>query len=132
MRGFAAGARRLPTHHVTIRVPWHDGAWNGTVCARPLDNSSCLILPRIGEGRRDDVESRCAGRRLDELDRSESPPCVDERVSFMAPFGLPRTMKHRYTEYYPDTHGHFVPTPFVQPPYSAACHSLQMDAARGG
>ena len=51
MRGFAAGARRLPLHHVTIRVPWHDGGWTGTVCARPLDNSSCLILPRIGEGR---------------------------------------------------------------------------------
>ena len=43
-------ARRLPPHHVTIRVPWHDGGWTGTVCARPLDNSSCLILPRIGEG----------------------------------------------------------------------------------
>ncbi len=38
------GARRLPPHYVTIRVPWHDGGWNGTVCALPLDNSSSLIL----------------------------------------------------------------------------------------
>ena len=67
-------ARRLPPHHVTIRVPWHDGGWTGTVCARPLDNSSCLILPRIGEGRRDDVEASCAGRRLDQLDRADLPP----------------------------------------------------------
>ena len=121
MTSFAAGARRLPLHHVTIRVPWHDGGWTGSVCARPLDNTSCLILPRIGEGRRDDVEARCAGQRLDELDRADLPPCVGERVSFMAPFALARTMTHPYKEFYPETHGHFEPTRFVQPPYSAAC-----------
>ena len=121
MRGFAAGARRLPLHHVTIRVPWHDGGWTGTVCARPLDNSSCLILPRIGEGRRDEVEARCASQRLDELDRADLPPCVGEHVSFMAPFALTRMMTHPYTEFYPETHGHFAPTGFAQPAYSAAC-----------
>ena len=76
MNGFAAGARRLPPHHATIRVPWHDGGWTGIVCARPLDNTSCLILPRIGASRRDDVEARCKGQRLDELDRADLPPCV--------------------------------------------------------
>ena len=115
------GARRLPPHHVTIRVPWHDGGWTGNVCARPLDNTSCLILPRIGEGRRDDVEARCAGQRLDDLDRADLPPCVGERVSFMAPFALTRTMTHPYKEFYPETHGHFEPTRFMQPEYSAAC-----------
>ena len=121
MKSFAVGARRLPLHHVTIRVPWHDGGWTGSVCARPLDNTSCLILPRIGEGRRDDVEARCAGQRLNEVDRADLPPCVGERVSFMAPFALTRTMTHPYTEFYPETHGHFEPTRFVQPEYSAAC-----------
>ena len=58
MTSVAAGARRLPLRHVTVRVPWHDGGWTGSVCARPLDNSSCLILPRIAEGRRDEVETR--------------------------------------------------------------------------
>ena len=115
------GARRLPPHHVTIRVPWHDGGWTGSVCTRPLDNTSCLILPRIGEGRRDDVEARCAGQRLDELDRAELPPCVGERVSFMARFAFTRTMTHPYKEFYPGTHGHFEPTRFMQPEYSAAC-----------
>ena len=114
------GARRLPPHHVTIRVPWHDGGWTGSVCARPLDNTSCLILPRIGEGRRDDVEARCAGQRLDKLDRADLPPCVGERVSFMAPFALTRTMTHPYKEFYPETHRHFEPTRFMQPEYSAA------------
>ena len=121
MRDTAAGARRLPLHHVTIRVPWHDGGWTGTVCTRPPDNSSCLILPRIGAGRRDEVEARCAGRRLDQLESADLPPCVGERVSFMAPFPLTRTMTHPYTEFYPETHGHFEPTRFVQPAYTAAC-----------
>ena len=121
MNSFADGARRLPSHHVTIRVPWHDGGWAGSVCASPLDNTSCLILPRIGEGRRDEVEVRCASQRLDEVDRADLPPCVGERVSFMAPFPIRRTMTHPYTEFYPETHGHFAPTNFVHPAYSAAC-----------
>ena len=122
MKGFTTGARRLPPHHITIRVPWHDRGWDGTVCARPrLDNSSCLILPRIGEGRRDDVEARCASQRLNELDRADLPPCVGERVSFMAPAALTRTMTHPYADLYPGTHGHFMPTRFVQPAHSAAC-----------
>ena len=29
-------ARQLPTHHVTIRVPWHDGGWVGTA-SWPID-----------------------------------------------------------------------------------------------
>jgi energy-coupling factor transporter ATP-binding protein EcfA2 len=121
MSAISASARRLPLHHITIRVPWHDGGWTGSVCARPLDNTSCLILPRIGEGRHDEVETRCAGKRLDELTTDDLPPCVGERVSFMAPVPLTRTMTHPYREFYPETHGHFAPTRFVQLAYSAAC-----------
>lgn len=121
MSVISADARRLPLHHITIRVPWHDAGWTGTVCERPLDNTSCLILPRIGTGRRDEVEKRCAGQRLDELDGPDLPPCVDERGLFMAPFSLTRTMTHPYTDRFPKTHGHFAPTRFVQSAYSAAC-----------
>lgn len=119
--GVAAGARSLPTHHITIRVPWHDSGWTGSVCARPTENTSCLILPRIGEGKRDEVELRCAGQRLDALSVGDLPPCAGERVSFMAPFEITRTMRHPYAESSPETHGHFADTRFVQPPYSAAC-----------
>ena len=38
----ATGVRRLPLHHFTIHIPWHDEDWNGTVCARSLDSSICL------------------------------------------------------------------------------------------
>ena len=75
MKSLSPGARPLPTHHVTIRVPWHDGGWSGSVCARPLENTSCLILGRIGEGKRDEVEARCAGKRLDQLAAGALPPC---------------------------------------------------------
>ena len=64
MNRIASGARQLPLHHITIRVPWHDSGWTGSVCERPLNNTSCLILRRIGEGRRDEVEVHCAGKRL--------------------------------------------------------------------
>ena len=63
-----AGRTSLTHAPITIRVPWHDSGWAGSVCTRPLENTSCLILPRIGEGKRDQVEARCAGRRLDELE----------------------------------------------------------------
>ncbi len=115
------GARQLSTHHITIRVPWHDSGWTGAVCERPLENTSCLILPRIGGGKRDEVEMRCAGKRLDGLQAEDRPPCIGERVSFMAPFELRRTMTHPYAENFPETHGHFAPTRLVQSPYSAAC-----------
>jgi len=121
MNPLAPGARLLPAHHITIRVPWHDGGWTGSLCARPLENTSCLVLPRIGEGKRDEIEVECAGRRLDELGAGELPPCVGERASFMAPFELARTMRHPYAKSSAETHGHFAPTRFVQPGWSAAC-----------
>jgi ATP-dependent exoDNAse (exonuclease V) alpha subunit len=121
MKALAPGARLLPTHHITARVPWHDSGWCGSVCTRPLDNTSCLILPRIGQRKRDEVEVRCAGKRLEELTEVDLPPCAGERVSFMAPTELVRTMRHPYAEKNADTHGHFAPTRFVQPAYSAAC-----------
>ncbi|NPU97346.1 MAG: AAA family ATPase [Candidatus Omnitrophica bacterium] len=121
MRSLAPGARRLSLHHITIRVPWHDGGWSGSVCARPSDNTSCLILKRIGEEKSDEAEARCAGQRFDQLDVRDFPPCVEERVSFMAPFELRLKKTHPYTEIYPETHGHFAPTSFPHPPYSAAC-----------
>jgi len=101
--------------------PGTTAAGAGSVCARPLENTSCLILPRIGEDKRDEIEARYAGQRLDELSAGDLPPYAGERVSFMAPFELTRTMRHPYAETSTETHGHFAPTRFVQPLYSAAC-----------
>jgi hypothetical protein len=59
--------------------------------------------------------------QFNELDKDDLPPCEGERVSFMASNSLTRTMNHPYADIYPDTHGHFAPTRFIQPAYSAAC-----------
>ncbi len=119
MAKLSSGARQLPVAHLSIRVPWHDSGWNGTVCRNPLANTSCLVLVNIGEGRNDAREPACAGKRLDQLPDKDHPPCVAERATFMAPFELTRTIEHVYAKMSPNTHGHFLPTKYRQPPYSA-------------
>ena len=121
MNRISEGAHRLPSHHITIRVPWHDGGWTGHVCSRPLDNTSCLILKRVAEQRRDEVEAANAGKRFDQIPSHHLPPCVSERVSFMAPFQLSRQITHPYVKTAAETHGHFKPTRFDRPAYGAAC-----------
>ena len=37
--------------HLSIRVPWHDHGWDGTVCEHPDSNISCLRLKNIYENR---------------------------------------------------------------------------------
>lgn len=64
---------KLPLHHLTIRVPWHDSGWSGGVRHRPNDNTSCLILPRIGQVRDLAAELPCRGHGCRELP-------VDKRV----------------------------------------------------
>lgn len=64
----------LPLRHLSIRVPWHDAAWNGTVCGDPVNNASCLRLANINERRNDEIEVRLRGKRIDELKSDHHPP----------------------------------------------------------
>ena len=114
------GARQLPIHHLTVRVPWHDSGWAGTVCNNPCGNTSCTILPRIATKRDDAREVRLAGESLEDLEREQLPPCVDEHVSIMAPFALSLLKNHPYAQNAKTTHGHFEDTPYTIQPYSAA------------
>ncbi|WP_439628322.1 hypothetical protein [Gemmata sp.] len=45
-----------PLRHLSIRVPWHDAGWAGTVCDDPTANTACLVLKRIGAERDDAAE----------------------------------------------------------------------------
>ena len=81
MTSLHPGARQLPTQHISIRVPWHDNDWNGTICRAPKDNSSCLVLARIAAEKQDLKEEAIAGREWGSLARSELPPCISERAS---------------------------------------------------
>jgi hypothetical protein len=114
------GARQLPTHHITIRVPWHDHDWDGTVCRDPKANTQCLILARIADGKRDDEEVRDAGKRLSVLQPAARPPCVDEHATFMDSKGITLKKPHPYATIYPNTYGVFEETLLEIQPWSAA------------
>lgn len=43
--------------HLSIRVPWHDHGWDGTVCQDPCGNTACLKLNGILEGKNEDIEA---------------------------------------------------------------------------
>lgn len=115
------GARKLPTRHVSIRVPWHDSGWNGTVCARPDLNSACRALARIAEEKDDASELSVKGASFEHLDTKLLPPCVDERAQFMAAFPFTKHKVHPYVKGSSAAYSHFRPTPYTVQPYSAAC-----------
>ncbi|GJQ30472.1 MAG: hypothetical protein HBSAPP03_23560 [Phycisphaerae bacterium] len=108
-----------PLRHISIRVPWHDTAWDGRVCAKPALNGACLRLKGIGLARDDGAEEAVATKSLKVLPREQWPCCVGERATFMAPFELVQSKVHPYSWKEDGKHSHFVPTPLRHPPYSA-------------
>ncbi|WP_440065596.1 AAA family ATPase [Streptosporangium sp. OZ121] len=81
--------------HVSVRIPWHDSGWSGTVCRNPLDNASCILLHNIGTKRDDQYEIEHAGKSLDELD-THRIACVGERGTFLSSRPYPVVLKHPY------------------------------------
>ena len=110
----------FPVHHISVRVPWHDAGWNGTVCHDPNNNSACIVLKRIAEKKDEVFEASFAGRDLQNLNPDDVPPCMQERGAFMSPHGLVRTVTHPYRRNDQGAHGHFKPTSLNYPAYSAA------------
>ena len=102
--------------HLSIRVPWHDHGWDGTVCADPESNNACLRLKNIYENRDDKAEAAICGQCMAE--HAESLSCIGEGACFMSPQEIVRTTEHPYKKSNPATHGHFLPTDVVYPPYS--------------
>ncbi|GGM27805.1 AAA family ATPase [Dactylosporangium sucinum] len=109
---------RRPIEHISIRVPWHDGGWNGTVCQDPGGNGTCVLLKNIGQNRRDDREQRHAGREIRELPLAEAPPCVAERATFMSPYPIHYERTHPFADK-SKAFAMFQSTPQPLPPYSA-------------
>lgn len=106
--------------HLSIRVPWHDNAWNGSVCNNPKANGACLILKNCALNRDDELEDSTKGQLIKDLDESQYPVCVGERATFMSPFPFYKTLRHPYAESSPTTHGHLKPTKIQFPAFSAA------------
>ncbi|MFE1596671.1 AAA family ATPase [Nocardia sp. NPDC058705] len=85
------------TQHLSMRVPWRDRPWDGHVCDRPLDNSSCVLLKGIGEKRDDDYERDHAGAPVVSL-VPEQLPCLNERATFMSAHGYSVVKNHPYAK----------------------------------
>lgn len=110
----------LPMRHLSIRVPWHDAGWNGTVCQNPLANSACLRLANIHQKRNDEVEVKLAGKPIADLGPGDAPPCVAERGTFMSAARISRLVSHPYSAT-SKVHKHYRPTNLTLPEYSAGC-----------
>ena len=109
----------FPLRHISVRVPWHDAGWAGSVCANPHLNGACAQLKRIAGHKADALEAPLAGRTFEELPREQWPCCVDERAAFMAPFEMEHVKTHALAGTNPDHYGHFAPTPQRYPAFSA-------------
>lgn len=110
---------KFPLRHISIRVPWHDAGWTGTVCGAPHLNGACAKLKAIAGAKNDDVERVIAGKSLAELPRGQWPPCVNERATFMAPFDLETERRHALAVQGSANYAHFKPTLQRLPAYSA-------------
>ena len=102
--------------HISVRVPWHDNGWNGTVCQFPGENNACLRLKNIYENRNDADEIGVCGQCMEHIE--EKLPCIGEGSAFMSDKDLVRTTVHPYKKSNPQTHGHFLETEIVYPAYS--------------
>ena len=103
--------------HVSVRVPWHDASWNGTVCNAPHLNSWCTKLKRISAKKDDAAEMLIAGKRLADLSVNQRPSCVDESAAFMSPTEIEQIKAHPFLDR--DNYRHFRPTNQRFPAFSA-------------
>src|SRR5687767_12844982 len=98
-----------PLRHISVRVPWHDSGWIGTVCRAPQLNGACAKLKGIATAKKDELELPIAGKSLDELPREQWPCCVHERATFMASFEMEQLIEHALANSSPKHYGHFQP-----------------------
>jgi len=87
-------ARRYPLHHLSVRVPWHDDEWRGTVCKQPSLNGACTKITRIGRHKKEESEQKIAGESYENLLRGQVPYCFQENSAFMAEFPMDFNLKH--------------------------------------
>lgn len=110
---------RYALKHLSVRVPWHDSAWNGTICEYPCENNACLVLKNCALHRDDNREGGNATKSIEHLEQEDFPVCVGERATFMASFHFTKNLNHPYIDIYPTSHGHLGKTPLRFPSYSA-------------
>lgn len=106
--------------NLSVRVPWHDAAWDGTVCRDPARNCHCIEYENIAQGKKVAIEVRQAGRSFaDFASPSELPPCANESGGFLSPRPWTSSHVHPYRNWLTETHGHLEETSWQVDPYTA-------------
>jgi hypothetical protein len=94
--------------HLAARLVWHDNGWNGRICRAPKDNGWCIRYDWVRGSRKDDEETKHAGRAIA---NDFLPPCVHDANAFG---------RSKYTFQHDDPlHRRFLsPTSATIPPFS--------------
>lgn len=121
----------LPLRHLSIRVPWHDDGWNGTICKQPTENTACICLGAIHEGRDDRWEEDHKGKPVDEDAKAKKPPCIRERAAFMCPRKLDDELLHKLRHDALYAHFRNEPTAFENARIFCAGRSISLGYAGG-
>ena len=104
------------TQHLSVRIPWKDNGYSGFVCNKPCYNNSCLRLKNIASNRNDELEEGLHGCPI--KGHEAEIPCLPEGGCFMSSERYVRMSVHPYKASNPKTHGHFMETELVYPPFS--------------
>ena len=115
--------------HLSIRVPWHDHGWDGTICQDPCGNTACLKLNGILEGKKEDAEQAICGQCI--AGHENDIPCLSEGAAFMSSQQFVAVSTHPYVEYGYEEYQHFQPTENVYPPYSCLLYTSPSPRDRG-
>jgi hypothetical protein len=102
--------------HISIRIPWHDNGYNGTVCKNPCGNTACLRLKNIYENRDQEFEQALSETSMS--GNEQKLVCISEGGACMSPQSLYRTTVHNYKKGGSKQHQHFQETELEYPAYS--------------
>ena len=102
--------------HLSVRIPWKDNGYSGLVCNKPCYNNACLRLKNIAGNRNDELEDMLKGCPI--KGHEADIPCLSEGGCFMSADTYVKMTVHPYKASNTQTHGHFLETELVYPPFS--------------
>ena len=105
--------------HLSVRVPWHDTLWNGTICQKPVENCHCVEYENILVNKDTNWELTVIGEPW--CDLKQLPPCAKESAGFLADHLWNCTHTHPYksNSKTKETHGCLETTTVPMGKYSA-------------
>lgn len=116
--------------HLSVRIPWKDNGYSGLVCNKPCYNNACLRLKNISSSRDDELEGKLSGCPI--KGHEAEIPCLSEGGCFMSPDSYIKMSIHPYKASNYKTHGHFLETELVYPPFSLPARPFGWTMLRKG